>query len=127
MAVFGRSYPISACNRQATSFASPYASTHVKTNCPLINIRIVAKTWPAVSYLHINRFLYSSSAGLKQQCNDVVFGCPIVGTDRVGAWLRWTFRLRWTGPHSLYTSRAIRAGLTAFRAIRAGLPVLARL
>ena len=24
---------------------------------PLINIRIVAKTWPAVSYLHINPFL----------------------------------------------------------------------
>ena len=27
---------------------------------PLINIRIVAKTWPAVSCLHIHLFLYSS-------------------------------------------------------------------
>ena len=43
---------------------APARTTHTSlTECPLINIRIVAKTWPAVSYLHINAFLYSSFYG----------------------------------------------------------------
>ena len=54
--------PHASRKQDAAENARPPTPMTDQTNLisPLINIRIVAKIWPAVSYLHIHLFLYSS-------------------------------------------------------------------
>ena len=55
--IFGASNKDGSMGSNKGRFRSRTRHVTTRDTCPIINIRIVVKTWPTVSYLHIHPFL----------------------------------------------------------------------